>query len=142
MGSLNKVILMGLMAETPELKTTRSGIKTTSFVIAVEKDYSGEDEPENDLITITCFRQLAENVCRLMNAGTAIVVEGKIQSRSWTDKLGKQRYSLDIIASEVTFTPRRQKTTVQKQHITDSPPENASNITFADLKDDDNDLPL
>lgn len=103
MASFNKVILMGRLVAAPELKTTPAGLPVTSFVLAVDRKYSKDGEKKADFITIVAWRQTAEFVCKYFGKGSAIIICGELQTRSWTDNDGKKRYATEVMASEVTF---------------------------------------
>jgi single-strand DNA-binding protein len=99
---------MGRLVADPELKTTASGISVTSFRIAVDRSYvkSGE-ERKADFIDIVCWRQTAEFVCRYFSKGSLIAVEGQLQSRSYQAKDGTNRYVVEVVADNVSFTGER-----------------------------------
>ncbi|MCI7085572.1 MAG: single-stranded DNA-binding protein [bacterium] len=105
---LNRVILMGRLVSDPELKTTASGISVTSFRIAVDRSYvkSGE-ERKADFIDIVCWRSTAEFVCRYFGKGSLIAVEGQLQSRTYQAKDGTNRYVVEVVADNVSFTGER-----------------------------------
>ncbi len=105
---LNRVILMGRLVAAPELKTTASGVSVTSFRIAVDRSYvkSGE-ERKADFIDIVCWRQTAEFVCRYFGKGSLIAVEGQLQSRTYQAKDGSNRYVVEVVADNVSFTGER-----------------------------------
>ena len=105
---LNRTILMGRLVADPELKTTASGVSVTSFRIAVDRSYvkSGE-ERKADFIDIVCWRQTAEFVCRYFSKGSLIAVEGQLQSRTYQAKDGTNRYVVEVVADNVSFTGER-----------------------------------
>ena len=105
---LNRVILMGRLVADPELKTTASGVSVTSFRIAVDRSYvkSGE-ERKADFIDIVCWIQTAEFVCRYFSKGSLIAVEGQLQSRTYQAKDGTNRYVVEVVADNVSFTGER-----------------------------------
>lgn len=113
---LNRTILMGRLVADPELKTTASGISVTSFRIAVERSYvkSGE-ERKADFIDIVCWRQTAEFVCRYFSKGSLIAVEGQLQSRTYQAKDGTNRYVLEVVADNVSFTGERRDSSSYSQ---------------------------
>lgn len=108
---LNRVILMGRLVNDPELKTTGTGVSVTSFRIAVERSYvkSGE-ERKADFIDIVCWRQTAEFVTRYFSKGNLIAVEGQLQSRTYQAKDGSNRYIVEVVADNVSFTGERKDT--------------------------------
>ena len=102
---LNRVILMGRMVSDPELKTTNSGLSVTNFSIAVDRSYvrSGE-ERKTDFFDIVCWRQQAEFVCRYFGKGAMIAIEGQLQTRTYQAKDGTNRYVVEVVADNVSFT--------------------------------------
>ena len=103
MAALNKVILIGRLTANPELKTTQSGVAVTSFTIAVDRPATKDGKKETDFINIVAWRKTAEFVSKYFAKGSAIIVCGSIQTRSWKDAEGKTRYATEVVASEVSF---------------------------------------
>lgn len=103
MAALNKVILIGRLTANPELKTTQSGVAVTSFTIAVDRPATKDGKKETDFINIVAWRQTAQFTCKYFGKGSAIIVCGSIQTRSWKDADGKNRYATEVVASEVSF---------------------------------------
>jgi len=102
---LNRIIIMGRLTRDPELRRTQSGIAVCTFTVAVDRDRQSRDaqEKQTDFIDVTVWRQTAEFVCRYFNKGKMIIVEGSMQSRKWTDKMGQNRVSWEIAATNVMF---------------------------------------
>jgi single-strand DNA-binding protein len=107
--AFNKVILIGNLVADPELKKTQSGISVTSFRIAVGRRFSSKDSeaPQADFIDIVCWRSTAEFVTQYFTKGRPILVCGQLQSRTWTDQNGQKRYTVEVVADEVTFVDRK-----------------------------------
>lgn len=101
--NLNKVILGGRLTANPELKQTGNGVAVTSFTIAVDRKYQKDSEKKADFITIVAWRQTAEFICKYFTKGSAIIICGELQTRSWKDADGKNRYATEVVASEVSF---------------------------------------
>lgn len=102
---LNRVILMGRLVADPELKTTQSGISVTSFRIAVDRSYvKAGEERQADFINVVCWRNTAEFVCKYFPKGSLIALEGQLQTRSYQDKDGSNRYIVEVLADKVSFT--------------------------------------
>ncbi len=106
---LNKVMLYGNMTRDPELKALPSGIQVASFGLAtnrrVKKDEKWEEVPEFHNIVV--FGRQAETVSQYLKKGSAVFIEGRIQTRSWEGKEdGKKQYRTEIIAQNVQFGPR------------------------------------
>lgn len=105
---LNRVILMGRLVSDPELKTTGTGISVTSFRIAVDRNYVKQgEERKADFFDIVCWRNQAEFVCRYFGKGSLIAIEGQLQSRTYQAKDGSNRYVVEVVADNVSFTGER-----------------------------------
>lgn len=108
MASLNKVILIGNLVADPELKKTPNGVSVTSFRIAISRRFTKDGEaPQADFIDIVAWRNTAEFVTQYFNKGKPILVCGSIQSRNWTDQNGQKRYTVEVVADEVSFVERK-----------------------------------
>lgn len=95
---------MGRLARDPELRRTQSGTAVASFSIAVDRDFKSQDgERETDWIDIVAWRSTAEFVSKYFTKGSSIVVEGRLQIRSYTDKEGNKRRVAEIVADNVYF---------------------------------------
>lgn len=101
---LNKIIVMGRLTKTPELKRTQSGVSVTSFTLAVDRDFKDKDgEKATDFIDVVAWRGTAEFVSKYFSKGRMAVVEGRLQLREWKDKDGNNRRSAEINAENVYF---------------------------------------
>ena len=102
---MNKVILIGSLTKDPELKTTTSGIATTTFTLAVDRNFVNQQtgQREADFINCVVWRKQAENVSRYTTKGSQVAVEGRIQTRSYDAQDGTKRYVTEIICDNVTF---------------------------------------
>lgn len=108
---LNVVILHGRLTETPELKTTPSGKKVTSFSIAVERDFSTNGEKETDFINIVAWNTTAEFVCKYFTKGKQIVIDGSLQVIKYQNKNGENRSVTEVKADKVYFAGDKEKAT-------------------------------
>ena len=101
---LNKIIIMGRLVRDPELRRTQSGTAVTSFRLAVDRDYKAEDgSKQADFFDVVAWRNTAEFVSKYFAKGRMAVVDGRLQSRPWTDKDGNKRVSIEIMADSVYF---------------------------------------
>lgn len=107
---LNKAILIGNLTRDPELKSLPSGIKVCSFSIAtnrVWKDKAGVRQEAADYHNVVVFGRQAETVAQYMKKGSSILVEGRMQTRSWEDKTsGEKKYRTEVIADRTQFGPK------------------------------------
>lgn len=105
---INRVVLMGRLVADPELKTTASGISVTTFRIAVDRSYvkSGE-ERQADFFDIVAWRYTAEFICKHFRKGSLIAIDGSLQSRTYQAKDGSNRYVVEVVADNASFTGER-----------------------------------
>lgn len=107
---MNKCILIGNLANDPELMHTQSGKAKCSFRIACQRRYASQNgERIADFISIVCWDKLAENCARYLAKGRKCAIEGEIQSRSYDAQDGSKRYVTEVVASHVEFIGERQK---------------------------------
>lgn len=105
---MNKVILIGRLTRDPELRTIATGNATTSFTIAVNRNFTNQNgEREADFINCVAWRKQAENIAKYCTKGSQIAVEGRIQTRSYDAQDGTKRYVTEVIADNVTFLSSR-----------------------------------
>lgn len=100
---LNHIAIMGRLTKDPELRRTGSGVAVTSFTVAVDRDFSNNGEKETDFIDCVAWRGTAEFVERNFSKGEMIIVAGRLQIRSWTDKDGNKRKTAEVVADNVYF---------------------------------------
>src|SRR5436309_480135 len=99
---LNKVILIGRVANDPELKYTPSGIAVSTFRVAVNRPFKNANgENEADFIDIVAWRQAAEFAANYLGKGRLIAVEGRLQIRSWTDREGGKRRAAEVVCENL-----------------------------------------
>lgn len=104
--SVNKVILLGNLGKDPELRYTPSNVAVSSFSIATNerrKDQSGNWGDHTEWHNIIVFGKVAENCNKYLKKGRQAYIEGRLQTRKWQDKEGKDRYTTEIIANTVQF---------------------------------------
>lgn len=106
--NLNKVFLFGNITRDPELKSLPSGIQVASFGLATNRrtKRDGRWEDQAEFHNIVTFGKTAELVSQYLKKGSSLLVEGRIQTRSW-EKDGHKNYRTEIIAERVQFGPRR-----------------------------------
>ena len=102
---LNHIVIMGRLTRDPELRRTGSGVAVASFSVAVDRDFAGREngERETDFIDCVAWRNTGEFVSKYFTKGSMIVVSGRLQIRSWTDKEGNKRRTAEVVADNVYF---------------------------------------
>lgn len=106
MVSFNRVILAGNLTRDPELKFTQSGIPVCDFGLAVNRR-KREGEDEAHFFDISAWRELGENVANYKKKGDPVLVEGRLQFRSWEAQDGSKRNKVDVVADRVEFLSGR-----------------------------------
>ena len=100
---MNNVCLVGRLTRDPELRTTNTGISTSTFSLAVDGRPSANGEPHTDFINIVVWRNQAENVCKYCTKGSMVAVIGRITTRSYDAQDGTKRYVTEVVADNVRF---------------------------------------
>lgn len=101
----NKVIMLGRITQDLELKTTPSGVSVLTFSIAVDRRFQTKgEEKKSDFFNCVAWRNEADFISRFWSKGKAILIEGELQNRSYTDKNGVTRYITEIIVDRASFT--------------------------------------
>jgi len=101
MVAFNRVVLAGNLTRDPELRFTNSGIPVANFGLAVNRVRSKNEEV--DFFDVTCWRELGETVTNYKKKGDPILVEGRLQYRSWEANDGSKRNKVDVVADNVQF---------------------------------------
>ena len=95
---------MGRLTRDPELRRTGSGTAVTSFSLACDRDFkSRSGDKETDFIDVVAWKNTAEFVSKYFGKGRMAVVEGRLQTRDWTDREGGKRVATEIVADNVYF---------------------------------------
>ena len=112
MASVNKVILIGNLGKDPEIRYAPSGAAICNITIAtsrVSKDKtSGDKQEQTEWHRVVMFDRLAEIAGEYLKKGRSVYIEGRLQTRKWTDKEGAERYSTEIVAQEMTMLGGRE----------------------------------
>ena len=142
---LNKVILIGRLGRDPEVRYMPNGDAVCNFSVATSeswKDQNGVKQERTEWHEITLYRKLAEIAGQWLKKGSLVCVEGKIQSRKYTDKTGIERIAYDIIANEMKMLSS--KNDIAPVATTNSPPPQVrpNSIPVAPVDDGSNDIPF
>lgn len=133
----NKIILVGRLTRDPELKQTPNGKSVCSFSIAVNRNFG----KETDFPNIVAWEKTAEFINKYFLKGSAILVEGELQSRKYTNKQGTEVTVWEVVASNARFVESKSsnKSNDISSNTTSYSTENT--IECSDI-DDDGDLPF
>jgi single-strand DNA-binding protein len=107
--SVNKVILVGNLGGDPDARYTADGTPVANFTLATSRgkqDAAGAWTDETEWHRIVCWEKLAELAAHSLHKGSKVYVEGRIQSRKYTDRQGVERTAYDIVAHDLTLLDR------------------------------------
>ena len=99
---LNRVTLIGRLVRDPELRTTNSGKNVVSFSIAVNKMVKASDGTEADFFKVTAWGKTADFVNTYLTKGRLVSVDGRLETKKWTDKDGNNREAVEVVANNVS----------------------------------------
>ena len=102
---VNKVIIVGTLGKDPETRYMPSGSAVTNLRLATNEQWkdkqTGEQQERTEWHSIAMFGRLAEIAAEYLRKGSQVYIEGKLRTRKWQDKEGKDRYSTEIVADEM-----------------------------------------
>lgn len=107
---MNRIILLGRLVKDPDVKVTTSGKTVCTFTLAVYRPFSGKDgKREADFINIQTWNKTAELIGNYVSKGQRLLVDGRLQIRSYDGKDGNKHYVTEVIADRVEFIERKEK---------------------------------
>lgn len=112
MATLNKVMLIGNIGKDPELRYTTSGQAVTTFSLATSekfKNKSGELEEKTEWHRVVLWGKLAEVANDYLAKGSTVYIEGRIESKRWIDNGGVEKFSTEIVASNMQILSKKQQ---------------------------------
>tara|TARA_B100000959_G_scaffold269450_1_gene315218 strand:+ start:1765 stop:2184 length:420 start_codon:yes stop_codon:yes gene_type:complete len=111
MAGVNKVFLLGNLTRDPELRYTANGFAVAGFGIAVNRKYKQDNEWKEEacFIDITVWGKQAESCSEYLHKGSSAFIEGRLNFRSWETEQGQKRSKLEVVATNVQFLSRSQK---------------------------------
>jgi single-strand DNA-binding protein len=145
--NLNKVMLIGNLTREPEVRYTPQGNAVSSFVIATNREWKvdGELKQVADFHNAVAWNKLAEICGQLLDKGTKVYVEGRLQTRSWDDAQGTKRYKTEVVVDDlIILSPKKPGSSSYEDSskAPESKSEESSDEDFADINFDDLDLDL
>lgn len=127
--NFNKAIVVGNITRDPELKTLPSGSAVCNFSIATNRTWmdksSGQKQSAVEFHNIVIFGKMAETVAQYMRKGSQLLVEGRIQTRSWEGQDGKKNYRTEIVAESVQFGSKPKNSGSEDQSSEPAPDDGA-----------------
>lgn len=131
-------MLYGNITKDPELKSLPSGIQVCNFSVATNrtwKDKDGNKQESADFHNIVIFGRQAETVHQYMRKGSALFIEGRLQTRSYEAKDGAKRYVTEVVAERTQFGPRNQRSDDAEtaREVDENPPETPTDANISDV---------
>ena len=113
---MNTITLLGRLTKNPEARYTSTGKAVTLFTLAVNRPYTNADgQREADFISCQAWGKTAEVVGNHVSKGDRLLVEGRLQIRSYTDKEGVKRYATEVIVNRVEFIEQKKDSNVKTE---------------------------
>ena len=116
--NFNKAVVVDNLTRDPEVRTLPSGQGVASFSVATNRiwsDQGGNRQESTEFHNIVAFGKLADICSRYLNKGRLVLIEGRIQTRSWQDQDGKKRYRTEIVADNMQMGPRTDSSIARDQ---------------------------
>lgn len=108
---LNKVLLVGRVTADPQVRTTPGGSAVTTIGVATNRvwtDKNNQKQEETEFHNVVLWGRQAEIAGQYLTKGAMVLIEGRLQTRSWTDKTGGQRKTTEVVAERLQLGPRPQ----------------------------------
>lgn len=130
--NLNKVFLIGRLTRDPEARTTPSGQLVCNFGLATNRVWTNREtnqkEEKTEFHNIVLWRRLAEIASQYLTKGSLVLIEGRVQTRSWEDQSGNKKYKTEVIAENIQLGPRTASR--ESSPATDRPKVNSQTVSF------------
>ena len=147
----NRAIIIGNLTRDPELRSLPSGIQVATLSVAtnrVWKDKNGAKQESTDYHNVVVFGRQAETTAQYLRKGASLLVEGRMQTRSWDDASGQKKYRTEVVADRIQFGPRSggagapsaPTAKASKPNIQDAPP--AETIEYPEENINIDDIPF
>lgn len=139
MTSLNRVTLIGNLGKDPEVRYMANGDAVANISVATTeswKDKNGEKQEKTEWHRVTFYRKLAEIAGEYLKKGSMVWLEGRLETRKWEDKGGVERYTTEIIASELKFLDRKKEDGGKSYHSEKRAPATQTGTSFDNMDDD------
>lgn len=107
--NLNKVLIAGRLTADPQLRTTPTGQQVGTFSVATNRNWTnaaGQKQEAVEFHNVVVWGRQADVASRFLNKGGLVLVEGRLQTRSWEDKQGQKRRTTEIVAERIQLGPR------------------------------------
>jgi len=146
MASINKVIIIGGVGKDPELRYMPDGGAVCNLSVATSEQWkdktTGEKHEATEWHRLTFYKKLAEIVGEYVKKGSSIYVEGALKTRKWKDKEGVERYTTEIVCSEMKMLGARPEGTGEKVNHSKPDPARQDKAPSGNFNDFEDDIPF
>ena len=123
--NLNKVFLIGNLTQDPEMRSTQTGQSVTTLNMATNRawtDKNGQKQTAAEFHRVVAWGRLGEIANQYLKKGGLVMIEGRIQTRQWTDQNNNKRYTTEVVAEGLQLGPRTAGGTISDIRPASSPP--------------------
>jgi len=126
--NVNKVLIVGRLTDSPDMRTTPSGQAVCTLRVATNRYWTtnGERQEQTEYHSVVLWRRLAEIASQYLQKGSLVFIEGRLQTRSWEDANGVKKYRTEIIGENLQMGPKGFGTGEQAQKQDIQPPKQAT----------------
>ena len=135
MRGLNKVQIIGNLGRDPEMRYTPAGKPVTTFAVAVSRSRAkseNERDEKTEWFNVVAWERLAEICNQYLSKGSAVYVEGRLETRSWESEDGQKHYRTEIVANEVIILDRRGRGAEEEMETANDTPTTSTSPTTSD----------
>ena len=100
---INRVVLVGRLTKSPELRKTQNGTSVCKFTLAVNRRVTGQGQPDADFISCVAWNKTADLMLQYLNKGSLIGIEGRLQTGRFTNNNGETIYTCDVMVDALQF---------------------------------------
>jgi single-strand DNA-binding protein len=142
---LNKVFILGRVTADPVLKSTPTGMQVSNFSVATNRvwnDKSGARKEDTEFHNVVVWGKQAEVASRFLKKGGLVLIEGRLQTRTWEDKAGQKRKTTEIVCERIQLGPKTMGGAAKPSFSTDSDIVTAKDkeIPTIDISDESEDI--
>jgi len=121
--NLNKAILLGRVASDPETRSTTTGQTVCSFRLVTNRIFTSNNQKQEraEFHNIVLWRRLAEIASQYLTKGALVLIEGRVETRSWQDASGTKKYRTEIVAEKMQLGPKSASTSASNPKNESSP---------------------
>lgn len=111
---MNRIVLIGRNTKDIELRATTSGVEVASFTLAVNRNYkNAEGNYEADFLNCVAYKGLAKTISSYVKKGDRLAIDGRVQTRNYTNNEGNKVYVTEIIVENIDFIETKKKETIE-----------------------------